>query len=240
MDKYNLLNKNNLILIYVILTIIIMIWAYVKNPRTPNSDPNKLLRLINLLYWNPFKLFIIIILILIVIDILQKGFFLIFEKDPKKNFPPAFLYLLNYGPLGCLIIYALFPQFILYIIFFYFIGGIFSFSFTMSSNSHPFPFVFKKHIKEKFEKCDTDDTWELIFCILLRLIWFSIIFLGIIFTICMVIPFSYLLVFIYTLKIPIMKTPLPIPVKNPPTKSPLQTNPLQNPLQNINLMSMFF
>lgn len=205
------------LLTYIILTIMIIIWAFLKqllwNKGTPN-DINKFFRLVNFLWLPPLKIYIILVTIVAIIELFKNLFGVVFVKKKDEEFPPAFLFFLNYGIVFCLILYALFPNMkYLIIIFGIATGFITSIPVGAKKNTDKvittlFPFQLSEIAKpvynqyEKMNGSKDSHVIEIIWLIIVSFIVIFILILSIIGALILIIILSYFIVFIYTFKIP--------------------------------------
>lgn len=215
------------LLIYVTLTILIMIWAFLKNAimdkGTPN-DTDKFFRLVNFLWLPPLKIYIILNTMVAIIELFKQLFGIVFVKNKNEEFPPAFLFFLNYGIIFCLILYALFPKMIYIIIIFavvvsFMVGiipiimtelGLMPIKKKTNKKETIFPFQLSKIAKtvynqfEKMKNSSESHVIEIIWLIVIIAIVFLILYLSVIGILIMIILSSYFVVFVYTFRIPMI------------------------------------
>lgn len=213
------------LLIYVTLSIFIIIWGFLRkaiwNKGTSNGA-GKLFRLVNFLWLPPLKIYIILNTLVAIIELFKQLFGLVFVKNKNEEFPPAFLFFLNYGIIFCLILYALFPK-ILYIIIIGFIVigflvgmvpimmtelGLMSIKNKPSKKESIFPFQLSKLTKilydqyEKMNNSSDSHIIEIIWLIIVIAIVLFILVLSVIGIAIIIILSSYFVVFVYTFRIP--------------------------------------
>ena len=113
---------------YIFFTIIIILFALIKGRTTLNAL--KLIRLLNFFFVIPCKIFGIFFGFYMYLELLTKMFFMIFQKT-NKSFPSIMLFVLNYGIIMVLCVYALFGQelfslFIMFAVFSFVLSALFS------------------------------------------------------------------------------------------------------------------
>jgi hypothetical protein len=181
MGTYNYLG------IYIFLTSIIMGIAFFKK-RTLN-DAQKVIRLANLFWVIPAKIFIILYGISMFLEGIKVLFFTLFKPKSGAQFPPFVSFFLNYGVIALLFVYALFGQeLITLFIIFIVVSSLISYSLGISLGYSLFPYEFKQ-----LAGSDNSDIWTFVKWLLnIILMICYIIFLMII-----TIPISYIIAFIY-------------------------------------------